>query len=360
MSQIHGIGFYGDILNYPGYYDCPTSKMTFEFDADDDTGIYMNGEGTGPGPGPDDEPPTAEANGPYSGSVCEVASVTITFTCVGSYDNDESGSEIVQYRWDFDNDGNWDTSWLDFSDPTTDMVYTEAFDGTARVQVMDDEGDTDTDTATVVIIDDCDITTVIMEDVYLEDEGTGSGRLKIANSDPLLGSCDLVLEWDPTKVNVTDVQDEDLIISYYNDWQNGILTINGYTSFGLENCVVAEITFEALVAGPDQCDLQITSSTLQDTNPMPATISHGRDHGVAYIGEIIPNGDDGNMNGVGGVDSADVRYLALHIAGDPLYAILHSDGDVNSDGFVNSGDVRYLALYLAGNPLYDPLYPEYP
>lgn len=67
--------------------------------------------------------------------------------------------------------------------------------------------------------------------------------------------------------------------------------------------------------------------------------------------------DDGDMNDDGSVNSADVRYLALNIAGDPAYDPLYSNGDVNSDGLINSADVRYLALFLVGDPAYTPLYP---
>jgi len=68
----------------------------------------------------------------------------------------------------------------------------------------------------------------------------------------------------------------------------------------------------------------------------------------------------GDMNGDNKLNSGDVRYLALHIVGNPLYVILHAEGDVNSDGKINVGDVYYLAKYLVGDPLYDPLYPNHP
>jgi hypothetical protein len=68
--------------------------------------------------------------------------------------------------------------------------------------------------------------------------------------------------------------------------------------------------------------------------------------------------ENGDMNGDNEVDSGDVRYLAMHLVGDPLYAVLDFDkGDVNNDNNLDSGDVRYLAMYLVGDPLYSPLYP---
>jgi len=70
-----------------------------------------------------------------------------------------------------------------------------------------------------------------------------------------------------------------------------------------------------------------------------------------------PDPDDGDMNGNGEVNSADVRYLAMHLVGAPGYSILHSNGDTNSNGDMNSADVRYLAMYLVGHQDYQPLYP---
>ena len=65
----------------------------------------------------------------------------------------------------------------------------------------------------------------------------------------------------------------------------------------------------------------------------------------------------GDMNGDGRLNSADIRYLAMYLNGDPSYSPIYANGDVNSDGRVNSADVRYLAMYLVGDPGYSPLYP---
>lgn len=90
--------------------------------------------------GPGNLPPIADAGGPYSGVVGE----PITFDASGSDDPDGS---IVGYRWDWTNDGTWDTAWL--PDPTTTHTYDAAFHGQLRLEVQDDDGATDTDTADV-------------------------------------------------------------------------------------------------------------------------------------------------------------------------------------------------------------------
>jgi len=67
--------------------------------------------------------------------------------------------------------------------------------------------------------------------------------------------------------------------------------------------------------------------------------------------QIADINDDGQLN------SADIRYLAMNLCGDPVYETLFASGDINSDARINSADVRYLAMYLVGDPVYSPLYP---
>lgn len=85
-------------------------------------------------------PPVAEANGPYSGAVGQA----ITFSGAGSYDPDGS---VTHYRWDWTNDGTWDTSWSTSS--TATHAYTSSYHGLVKLQVKDNNGYTDDDTAPV-------------------------------------------------------------------------------------------------------------------------------------------------------------------------------------------------------------------
>jgi len=88
-------------------------------------------------------PPVAEAGGPYSCALGE-----ITFNGSGSTDPDEGETETLEYRWDFETDGIYDTAWS--PDPTATHTYSVCEDHTATVQVRDTDGATDTDTADVV------------------------------------------------------------------------------------------------------------------------------------------------------------------------------------------------------------------
>jgi PKD repeat protein len=58
----------------------------------------------------------------------------ITFDASGSYDPD---GDALQYRWDFDNDGAWDTDWS--TTPVVSYTWNDDWAGTAKLEVSDGE-----------------------------------------------------------------------------------------------------------------------------------------------------------------------------------------------------------------------------
>ena len=86
--------------------------------------------------------PTANADGPYTGS----EGSTITFTGSAT----DPGSDTFEYRWDFDNDGTYDTPWS--LDPSASYTWNDDHNGTVVLQVRDDDGELDTDTANVTVL----------------------------------------------------------------------------------------------------------------------------------------------------------------------------------------------------------------
>ncbi|MCK4871421.1 MAG: right-handed parallel beta-helix repeat-containing protein [Phycisphaerales bacterium] len=82
-------------------------------------------------------PPGADAGGPYSGTAGE----NIVFDGSGSVDLDGT---ITSYRWDWDDNGTWDTSWS--GSPTATHSFPASGSYTVGLQVLDNDGDTGTDT----------------------------------------------------------------------------------------------------------------------------------------------------------------------------------------------------------------------
>jgi PKD repeat protein len=95
--------------------------------------------------------PIAHAGGPYSGFVNQ----SILFD--GSESRDGDGY-ITGYRWDWTNDGVWDTEWL--AGPTVSYAYAVAGSYTVKLETIDDGepeypeycAESDTDIATVTVI----------------------------------------------------------------------------------------------------------------------------------------------------------------------------------------------------------------
>ncbi len=79
-------------------------------------------------PFPDNNRPVANAGGPYTGD----EGSAITFDGSGSSDPD---GDTLQYRWDFDNDGLWDTAWS--SSPYASHTWYDDYTETVVLQVHD-------------------------------------------------------------------------------------------------------------------------------------------------------------------------------------------------------------------------------
>ena len=92
-----------------------------------------------PPPPPTNEPPVAEADGPYE---C-YAGNGVTLDGSGSYDPD---GNIVDYKWDIDNDGIWDLHGEDVN-----VTFYDVGSFTVKLNVTDDDGATAEDTAIVIV-----------------------------------------------------------------------------------------------------------------------------------------------------------------------------------------------------------------
>ncbi len=88
-----------------------------------------------------DQPPVADADGPYYAN----EGSPVTLNAGASYDPD---GDPLQYRWDLDNDGTWDTGWS--ISPYHNHTWGDDYSGDIVLEVWDGEF-TDTDNATVVV-----------------------------------------------------------------------------------------------------------------------------------------------------------------------------------------------------------------
>ena len=86
--------------------------------------------------------PEANAGGSYQGN----EGFPVTFDASLSSDPD---GNALQYRWDFESDGTWDTAWS--NEPTATHIWNDEWSGNTTLEVSDGEL-TSTDTANVTII----------------------------------------------------------------------------------------------------------------------------------------------------------------------------------------------------------------
>ena len=90
---------------------------------------------------PRNQPPVADANGSYDAD----EGSPIVLDGSNSYDPD---GDTLQYRWDLDNDGVWDTGWS--SSPYLEHTWGDDLSGNVVLQVSDGEF-TDMDTANITV-----------------------------------------------------------------------------------------------------------------------------------------------------------------------------------------------------------------
>ncbi|MBW2980934.1 PKD domain-containing protein, partial [Candidatus Woesearchaeota archaeon] len=81
-----------------------------------------------------------DADGPYSGA--EGFAISFSGSATG-------GLQPYQFRWDFDNDGAWDTAWA--STPDASYSYSDDYNGTAVLMINDSAGTTAIDTSSVSV-----------------------------------------------------------------------------------------------------------------------------------------------------------------------------------------------------------------
>ena len=131
--------------------------------------------------------PKADAGGPYIGD----EGTSILFDASGSTDPD---GHALEYAWDFDDDGLWDTGWS--TDPTVTHTWCDDYTGQVNLMVKEqstDEQLTDTDWASVTVHNVAPIAVAGPDQTVDEgDAATFPGSF----TDPA-GNCDThIIVWD--------------------------------------------------------------------------------------------------------------------------------------------------------------------
>lgn len=120
-------------------------------------------------------------------------STTFTFNASSSTDLEDSSSNL-QVRWDFNGDGDWDTTFS--TTKTVTNRYLETGDFTVTVEVLDTAGNYDTDTDTVSITENTAPTAVLSVDPLEGTSGTKFTFDASDSSDDQYLSSYLKVRWD--------------------------------------------------------------------------------------------------------------------------------------------------------------------
>ena len=120
-------------------------------------------------------------------------------------------------------------------------------------------------------------TIVSIDDIDISDSGSNWCLLKINNVSNL-GSCDIVLTWDPNVITVTDVGNSDFdFLEYYVNESAGTLSIIAFSYEELNgDYTIAMVTFTpaAGASASNESNLMITESLFLTAEPLPSDINH--------------------------------------------------------------------------------------
>ncbi|NQT72568.1 MAG: PKD domain-containing protein, partial [Chloroflexi bacterium] len=161
-------------------------------------------------------PPIANAGGPY---IAEEGS-SVTFDASGSSDLDE---DLLEYRWDFESDGTWDTDWSIF--PITWNTWDDDHNSIVTLEVRDGESSSTATTNITVenvspsVYTGSDQTLDEIVPVTISGFFSDSGRLDIHSAE---------IDWGDSTVEPVLVEEEDgfgTVTGSHEYTANGVYTV---------------------------------------------------------------------------------------------------------------------------------------
>jgi len=227
---------------------------------------------------------TAPAIASFPGQEGEEGSA-ITFT-VSASDNCDSS---LEYRWDFDNNGTWDTGWLALSSASN--AWNDDYTGTVKVEVKDDYGNTSTDTCTVTVNNVAPTATATTDPVVVDegDTAVNSGTISDPGDDTVSSVAASV--GTITSFNDSSWNWEYLTTDGTDDSQ--VVTITVTDSDGASSTVDFQLTVNnvapdvAALAGDtiDEGDTYTESGSFTDpgADTWTATVDYGDGSGVQAL-----------------------------------------------------------------------------
>jgi hypothetical protein len=294
-----------------------------------------------PPSGPSNYAPTAEAGGPYSG----YTNTAITFTGSGT----DSDGTIVGYKWDWTNDGTYDTDWLTTN--TTTHTYSSAGTYTVKLQVKDDDDATSADTAVVTINESTvqlypplaktngPYSALTFENIVFEGTGSSDTDGTITNYTWNLGD-------GTTAYGVT-------VIHYYNISGLFYITLTVRDNDGLTNTstTTANITLDSDADGWSDELEESYGLNANDSDSTPTdTDGDGIPDEDSLDGKYIGDLDDDNDGiddeteidlGSNPKDALDVKTITIE---ETSYYLIDTNGDGNLDKFYDSNTGKNTTL----------------
>jgi PKD repeat protein len=194
------------------------------------------------------QPPVAQANGPYSGTV----DVPISFTSAGSYDPENTP---VSYSWAF-GDGSTSTS----TEQNPSHTYTAPGTYNVSLTVTDADGasniDTTEATVTVPPVNEPDINLTSRAIVV---ENTGTTTLQVTEITLCVGTSD-EYTWSPDVLSIDPNASQTLTVLYDpidGESDVGCLMINSNDPDEAENPAILQLSGSGFIPQPDVLDLDI-------------------------------------------------------------------------------------------------------
>jgi len=266
--------------------------------------------------------PTAVAaiTGSYSGNECQA----ISFDGSGSTDPD---GDSLQYRWDFDNNGTWDTDWS--VSPRASYTWSDPLSGTVRLEVRDGRGGSDTDVASVTVNDVPPILTPI------PDKTLAAGSILRMDVSATGAGCDTLV------FSITDLP----AFGSFTDNGDGTASIIFQPSFGDIGSYTISVTVIDDDGTSNSCNFRLTVTTPPPNGEGGETAPSPLPNQPAPPMDLNGDGLYEDLNGDGEFTLEDIILFSNHIES---VAVQGYSGayDYNEDGSIDLLDV-----YALGNRL---------